>query len=186
MPSPKRDHLVETAERLFAQEGFKGVSVDRVLEESGVAKMTLYKAFAGKDALIQETLRRRAARLEACIEEHVARAGENPVDRLLACFDAMEAWSERPAFNGCYFVGALAEYGAEDCEEARLSRAYKAAFLDRLATLCAACDLDDPDDMARTLFMLIDGATAARLTLGDAGSYARAKRVARGLLRAAG
>lgn len=48
MPAPKREKLLETAEAIFAKEGFKGISVERVLREAGVAKMTLYKGFDGK------------------------------------------------------------------------------------------------------------------------------------------
>ena len=59
MKAPKRAELVKTAQALFAKEGFKGVSVDRLVQTAGVAKMTLYKGFRTKDELILETLRQR-------------------------------------------------------------------------------------------------------------------------------
>ena len=43
--SERRDHLVQTALRLFQSNGFHATGIDRIIAESGVAKMTLYKHF---------------------------------------------------------------------------------------------------------------------------------------------
>ena len=59
MASPKRDHLVETALDLFCRDGFHATGIDKILAESGVAKMTLYKHFKSKDELILAALHRR-------------------------------------------------------------------------------------------------------------------------------
>ena len=48
----KRDELVETALRLFYTQGFNATGIDKILAESGVAKMTMYKHFKSKDELI--------------------------------------------------------------------------------------------------------------------------------------
>jgi AcrR family transcriptional regulator len=53
----KRDHLVSVAQRLFCARGFHAVSVDDILAEAGVARMTLYKNFDSKEELIVATLR---------------------------------------------------------------------------------------------------------------------------------
>ncbi|NWO04761.1 MAG: helix-turn-helix transcriptional regulator, partial [Alteromonadaceae bacterium] len=58
MPSPKRDLLLDTAEQLFYREGFHATGIDRIQAESGVAKTTMYKHFASKDALIEAVLER--------------------------------------------------------------------------------------------------------------------------------
>ncbi len=50
--SSRRDHLVETATELFSKNGFRATGIDTVLEESGVAKKTLYNHFRSKDELI--------------------------------------------------------------------------------------------------------------------------------------
>jgi AcrR family transcriptional regulator len=184
MAAPKREHLLQVAESVFASEGFKGVSVDRVLAIAGVAKMTLYKGFESKDALICETLRRRASRLETRIRDSIANAGDAPNDQLLSCFDAMEIWSQRSDFNGCYFINALAEFGADDSDISQIVRSYKLHFLQQLETLSIACDVPNPKSFAQTLLLLIDGATVTHMTLNDTASYARAKAVAAHMLGA--
>lgn len=183
MLAPKREKLLETAEAIFAKEGFKGISVDRVLREAGVAKMTLYKGFDGKDALIQETLRRRGDRIEAHLEQYTGDANASPEDRILSVFDAMQDWSERPEFNGCYFVNALTEYGASGGEIGELARAYKQRFLDFLNLLCIEVSVVDPEDTSRILFMMIEGATVSRMSLDDPDSFARAKKIAAKILK---
>lgn len=178
MPAPKREKLLDTAEAIFAKEGFKGISVDRVLREAEVAKMTLYKGFDSKDALIQETLRRRGDRLEAHLKRYTEDKSVSPEDRILSVFDAMQDWSERPEFNGCYFVNALTEYGASGGEIGELARVYKCRFLDFLRTLCTGVNAIDPEDISHILFIMIEGATVSRMSLDDRGSFARAKNVA--------
>ena len=177
MSAPKREHLLQIAETVFSREGFKGVSVDRILKQAG-EKMTLYKGFESKEALICETLRRRAERLASHIEHTVESAGSKPVDRLASCFDAMESWSKRADFNGCYFVNALGEFATEDSCVGLIVRDYKYRFLSRLEDLCVACGAQEPRSLARSLLMLIDGATITHMTLGDINSYARAKSAA--------
>jgi AcrR family transcriptional regulator len=49
--SKRRQTIVETAARLFAQEGFSGCDMERVAVAAGVAKGTLYLYFPGKQEL---------------------------------------------------------------------------------------------------------------------------------------
>ena len=52
----KRQILIDTATRLFSQDGYHAVGIDRILAEAGVAKMTLYKYFPSKKELVVEVL----------------------------------------------------------------------------------------------------------------------------------
>src|SRR5262245_2695423 len=57
--SEARQRILETADRLFYQEGVRAVGVDRIIAEAGVAKMSLYKHFPSKDDLILAVLKHR-------------------------------------------------------------------------------------------------------------------------------
>ena len=59
MATSKREQLLDTALRLFYREGYHATGIERILAESGVAKMTLYKHFASKDELMLAALQRR-------------------------------------------------------------------------------------------------------------------------------
>jgi AcrR family transcriptional regulator len=63
-----RERLIDSADRLFYQEGFRAVGIDRVLAEAGAAKASLYAHFGSKDELMAACIERRAldARRRAC------------------------------------------------------------------------------------------------------------------------
>ena len=71
----RRDHLVETAIRLFNRDGFHATGIDTILSEAGVAKMTLYKHFKSKDDLIVAALRRRDERWMTWFRGELKRRG---------------------------------------------------------------------------------------------------------------
>ena len=54
--SEARRRILETADRLFYEEGLRAVGIDRIVAEAGVAKMTLYTHFRSKDDLILAVL----------------------------------------------------------------------------------------------------------------------------------
>lgn len=182
MAAPKREKLLEKAQQLFATEGFKGVSVDRLLEQAGVAKMTLYKAFPTKEALMMETLRRRDValreRLQTALASH--RSGLRAI--VSAYFDALESWSRRPEFNGCYFVSALSEFG-ENEPAAQLAREHKVQMLAMLAAACREAGAEKPEELAADLRLIVEGASVSKQTLGAPDAFARAKRIALSQLR---
>ncbi|NJN36217.1 MAG: helix-turn-helix transcriptional regulator [Nitrospiraceae bacterium] len=47
-----REKILETAAALFYAHGFRAIGVDTIVEQSGVAKMSLYRHFPSKDDLI--------------------------------------------------------------------------------------------------------------------------------------
>ena len=75
MATNKRDLLLATAERLFYTEGSHATGIDRILSESGVAKMTLYKHFKSKDELILAVLEARQLPMLERLRAREARGG---------------------------------------------------------------------------------------------------------------
>ncbi len=46
-----RERIIDTAYELFAKNGIRAVGVDRIVDEAGVAKKTLYHHFHSKEDL---------------------------------------------------------------------------------------------------------------------------------------
>ncbi|NER60509.1 helix-turn-helix transcriptional regulator [Pseudomonas sp. MAFF212428] len=67
----KRDEILITALKLFSHHGYAGVGIDRIIAESGVAKMTLYKQFGTKEGLIEATLQLRDELFMADLSNYV-------------------------------------------------------------------------------------------------------------------
>src|SRR6476620_5154480 len=72
--SEARERILATADRLFYNEGIHAVGIQRVIAESSVTRVTLYRHFPSKDDLIAAYLERRAeydrAQVGGIIEAH--------------------------------------------------------------------------------------------------------------------
>jgi len=62
------DRLVATASELFYREGVRAVGIQRVIEEAGVAKASLYAHFESKDELVAACLDQRISAWQAHVE----------------------------------------------------------------------------------------------------------------------
>lgn len=51
--NPKRDLILQTGKDLFWKFGFKRVTIEEICKEAGVSKMTYYKFFSNKMALVK-------------------------------------------------------------------------------------------------------------------------------------
>src|ERR1700710_2620695 len=98
-----RDRRLETADRLFYDEGIHNVGIDRVLEQSGVAKGSLYYNFSGKDELVRAYLDNRHAKWAERIDDELSTA-VTPNAKILAVFDALADLFAQPDFRGCAFL----------------------------------------------------------------------------------
>ncbi|MGE5540437.1 MAG: TetR/AcrR family transcriptional regulator [Gemmatimonas sp.] len=182
MASLRRDHLVETALALFSRHGYHATGIDRILAESGVAKMTLYKHFRSKDDLILAALRRRDEEFFRWLQTEVEGRAATPRERLLTVFDALESWFKDPAFNGCCFINAAGEYGGKDDPVHVAAAEHKARIAGYLRELAQAAGAASPDEVARQLMLLVNGAIVAAHVGGDAGAARSARALAEALL----
>lgn len=180
--SDARERILEAADQLFYRDGLRAAGIDTVIAEAGVAKMTLYSHFKSKDELIAEYLRRRDDSVCVWFEGAVARYAEKSGDWLGAIFDALKEWFRAPDFRGCAFINATAELP----DPAHPGRAAIAGHNTRFTALIAEALKKtrerDPEAVASTLVMLIDGAIVAAARNGTPDSADAAFEVAKRLL----
>ena len=184
--SSPRDRLLDAALELFYRDGFHATGIDKILAESGVAKMTLYKHFRSKDELILAALRRRDEEFRNWIMRTVEKRAKSPRDRLLAVYDALEEWFGRRGFHGCMFINAAAEYpDGRDPIHASCAE-HKTLILGYLQGLAEAAGAGDPKELAEQLNLLSEGAIVMAHVCGDRTAARVAKKAARVLLDHAG
>jgi len=178
-----RDRLLAAADALFYDEGINSVGIDRVIEQAGVAKASLYSAFGSKDELIRAYL---AGRL-AARKERIARAMagcETPRERILAVFDAMGELFAEPGYRGCAFMNASAEARPGSAAEA-VSQESRTWTRDLFRDLAQETGADDPERLAAQLVLLYDGATVGARMDRNPGAAAVAREIAATLIDAA-
>jgi AcrR family transcriptional regulator len=157
-----RDRLLEAASELFYAEGVQSVGIDRIIERAGVAKASLYSTFGSKEELVYAYLNARHEETLARLRSAVA-ARKDPIERLLAVFDAQARLFHTPDFHGCAFTAAAAEAlpgGRIDAAAESYRHDIHALF----SELAVAASAPDPEFLASQLQLVYDGGgLAARM-----------------------
>ncbi|MDR3351582.1 MAG: TetR/AcrR family transcriptional regulator [Zoogloeaceae bacterium] len=183
----KQQRILDTALALFRAHGYRMVGIDRILAESGVAKMTLYKYFPAKDALIRAVLEARDQDFCQSLAAFVA-TFPAPEEKLGAVFLWHEQWFRSDAFNGCMFINAAAEFPDPGHPARQIVSGHKRRIQGMLADVLAA-RLDDEESaahLAAQLSLLLDGAIIAAQTTANSDAARLAWHAATTLLHAAG
>jgi AcrR family transcriptional regulator len=175
-----RERLLQAAGELFYAEGIQSVGIDRVIERAGVAKASLYSTFGSKEQLVGAYLDARHAqvvgRLRAAVD-----ASEDPIERILAVFDAQAQLFGTPDYHGCAFIAATAEAPAGGrVDEA--TESYRRDIRALFAELAAAAGAPDPVLLASQLQLIYDGGSLAANMDRDATIAAPARAAATALI----
>jgi AcrR family transcriptional regulator len=180
-----RERILDAAYELFSRNGIRAVGIDAIIEQSGVARMTLYRHFGSKDALVLAFLERREERwTKDWLQREVQERADDPGERLLAIFDVFDGWFQREDFEGCSFINVLLEIAEPRHELHRASADYLArirAFVAQLATEAGAAD---PEALAHQWHILMKGSIVAAGE-GDRDAARRAREIAALVLREA-
>ncbi len=171
-PSSARDRILDTAFRLFYARGIRAVGVDLIIAESGVAKATFYKHFPAKDELVLAYLDKVDGIWIGQLRAAAEAAGPDPADQLVGLFDALGTACRRDGYRGCAFINAAAE-AAPGTPVHERTVAHKQAVLAWLRDLAPRAGAADPDSLARSLALLLDGGLADGALAADPEPRAR-------------
>ena len=105
--STKKEDLLTAAEQLFYEHGFHAIGLKAIVQEAGVALMTLYNHFTSKDDLILEVLNRRSQVYMDYLEQGKQQDTGSVAERLAA---GHLNWLKQTASNGCMFLRAKEEF----------------------------------------------------------------------------
>ncbi len=182
-----RDRVLAAASKLFYRDGIHATGVDTVVAESGVTKMTLYKHFGSKVDLVVAVLRDRDAAWMAWMADVVERTrGTEPGCRLLALFDGLDAWFHEAEFRGCAFLKAAAEFpDVAHPVHQQVARHFR-NVREYVYTLVVETGASQPEALADSLCLLMNGAIATAFAADDLNCARPAKADAAVMLRSLG
>lgn len=154
---PARDRILDTAKRLFYRDGLRATGIDKIIAESGVAKMSLYRHFASKDELIAAFLAWRHDDWMAWFTGAVERRlPQQPSLAVLA--DALGEWFQQDDYRGCAFINTAAETGAgDDTRHLKQASAHKQALEAYLTTVASRVGLHTPAAAAMEAMLCVEG-----------------------------
>ncbi|MFT5349593.1 MAG: AcrR family transcriptional regulator [Planctomycetota bacterium] len=180
--SSKREQLINTATKLYAERGYHATGIDTILAESGIAKKTLYNHFRKKEELILAVLRQQDGEFRNYFMRQVETQAQNPKDRLLAIFDVAEQWFSQKNFFGCMFINAIGEYSGKDTPIRDACREYKKLMRDYIQSLAEDAGASDPTALADELALLLEGAIVTAQVSERIESAKTAKKIAKMLI----
>ncbi len=152
-----RDRIMETAARLFYQDGFRATGVDKIIAESGVAKMSLYRHFASKDELIAAFLDwRHEFWMQWFIEEVEARFAQRAELSVIA--EALGVWFAQEDFRGCAFINVVAEAGSTgNPGHLHQAASHKQGLEKYIAEIAGRIGLQNPAAVAADAMLCVEG-----------------------------
>jgi AcrR family transcriptional regulator len=178
-----RERLLAAADELFYNEGVHTVGIDRVIDQAGVAKASLYNTFGSKDELVRAYLQGRQASVTLRIMQAVERYA-TPRERLLAVFEGQGELFAQPGYRGCAFARASAESHPGDLAE-QAADEYRRWVRALLTELAAQAGVAEPEVLARQLHLLYEGSGQSARMDRDPSAAAAARAAAAVLLDAA-
>jgi AcrR family transcriptional regulator len=150
-----RDRILLTAHDLFYKEGIRATGIDRVIADSGVAKLTFYRHFPSKHALVLAFLDYRHVRWMIWFNDALQRNG-GAARGVAALAPALAEWFGSADYRGCAFINSVGELGGSEPDVAAIARAHKQDMIAAIANLMPGSRTRVRD--ANALGMLVDGA----------------------------
>ncbi len=163
-----KDRILDAANRLFYGEGIRAVSVDAIAEKAGITKRTLYYHFKSKDDLIEAYLVSRDQPNLALYRKWFEETeGELP-DKVEAIFAELARSARHPKWKGCGFLRTAAELANMPGHPAmKVGAAHKKKFEAWLGEEFKDLEVQSPEDLARHIVLLMDGAFSTVLVHRD-------------------
>ncbi|GAB2475406.1 TetR/AcrR family transcriptional regulator [Promicromonospora xylanilytica] len=152
-----RDRILDAATELFYAQGIRAISADKIIERAGITKVTFYRHFRTKDALVVAYLERQAASERSALDGLRSSAADD-AEALRLFVAAVGAESCKPGFRGCAFINAAAEYAEPDGPVRKTVAEHRAWYRSMFAELLGGMGVTNTAQAADELMMLRDGA----------------------------
>ena len=184
--SKTKNRILDAANRLFYADGIRAVSADAVAEKAGITKRMLYYHFPSKDDLVARYQESRDQPNLAAFRKWFEAADGTAADQTRAIFDSVAQASKRPSRRGCGFLRTAAELANLPGHPAiRIGAAHKKKFEAWLASVYVAANATEPEQLARQVVLIMDGAFSTMLVHRDTGYIQSAGDAAAALVTAA-
>lgn len=183
MASKKRNQLITTANELFYKNGFHATGIDTLLEEAGIAKMTLYNHFTSKEDLISKALDEKSKRVIAWLVKGLDDHAVSERDKLFTVFDIYEQWFKSDDFYGCMFAKAAAEFPETNHPVHKTASKHLTRLFEMLLSIATKAKVSNPNTLAEQIVLLLEGASSVAFSTGATISARRAKRTVVQLIR---
>ena len=107
-----RERILDTASRLFHQQGYNSTGINQIIKEADVAKGSLYHVFKSKEELCVEYLSRRHINWFGRFTSYTSKARTSK-SKVAAAFDFIYNMNKKEDFRGCSFLNIISEISTD-------------------------------------------------------------------------
>lgn len=177
-----RQHIIDTACRVFSAQGFQRTSLDLIALEAGVSKMTIFYHFKNKEELVIAAIEEAHMNSMIEIRDRATKQSTDARSYLSAIFAVLEEKAvNRELYN--LYLRASAEYVEKDCEvRATISRHIREVEM-RFTALAIEAGFQNPTEVVSQLMLILRSVYAVNICPAGAGTPVPAKKMADCVIR---
>jgi AcrR family transcriptional regulator len=178
-----KDRILDTASRLFYDQGYHVTGINQIIDEADIARASLYNHFASKTDLLLAYLDRTHDQWFEALEGALASMPSSR-DKLLALFDFRIQRQRNSGYRGCHFNKITAEAWEDEAVFQRV-KAHKERYREFIRQLVKQTwhrHLLDDDALTDAIFLLMEGGIAVGSMFRNSEDAEKAKRIVMALL----
>lgn len=153
-----KERILKVADELFYREGIRAVGIDRIIEESSVAKASFYRSFPTKDDLVVAYLELRFQRSLGNFDRVRREHPDSALDQLRSLMDILVDGMKRPDYRGCAHMNAVVEFPDELHPVHAKALECRNALWAEVAAMAKEAGIPDSKELADHIRMLWSGA----------------------------
>ncbi|MEP0263725.1 TetR/AcrR family transcriptional regulator [Dokdonia sp.] len=154
-----RQTIVETASRLFYENGYNLTGINEIIKEAGIAKATLYNHFRSKEEICIAYLHYKD---QVFFEQLKAFLNTYPKGkkRVVGLFDFLTKFYEGDNFNGCWCLNTVSEIPKENEQIRKVIQDGKEVLINYIEELVGdslELDKEGIKVIAKQIYLLYEG-----------------------------
>ncbi len=154
-----RQTIIETASRLFYENGYNLTGINEIIKEADIAKATLYNHFRSKEDICVAYLQYKD---QVFFEQLKAFLNTYPKgrERVIGLFDFLAAFYNQSDFNGCWCLNTVSEIPKENTQIRKVIQSGKEVLINYIEELLSTIlELTETDKKtyAKQIYVLYEG-----------------------------
>jgi len=174
-----KERVLETAERLFYEQGYLATGINQIIKEAKTAKASFYHHFPSKEDLCVTYLKHRAEIAHERQKSYITQ-GNSPSERVANLFGNIEYNAKKNNFRGCPFLNIAAEITDRDSPMWEVITGHKSRLKGLIKD--ALGDKDNKDMLTEQIYLIYEGTNIAVKNFANLEPIENAKNLVKNIL----
>jgi len=178
------DKILDSANKLFYQQGYNATGINQIIEDAGIAKGSLYQHFESKTDLLVGYIELNHQAWLTRVRAHIDPIPD-PKEKLLGIFDYHIARQQTREHGGCPFIKANDEAGMSDprvLEAIQKVKQHSKRLIGELVVASGHKKVVTDEELTELIFLMIEGGTTAASVFKTTADLQSAKQIIQKLI----